>query len=170
MAEYLKIIIPAGVALAGTLITVLVGYRQWKRQRDDARYATFLKDKEEVYKRLWEQLEEVQIKLRTENVSDPAFNALVKMVNSYILKNSLYLEEQDKSLSNRYLDAVRKTTEIIIRSKNERAEEAMVTTREIPDEVVQAGRELNAALKEMKDTRDLIIYRFRDIISGKRSA
>ncbi len=117
MSEYLKIILPALIALIGTIIAIMVGYRQWKHQQGASHYGSFATEKQTAYKTLWEKLEEVHITLRTEEVSRSNFNMLVLGVNTFILKNSLYLEEQDRDLSNRYLQAVRKLKEAIASSQ-----------------------------------------------------
>jgi len=165
--DYLKIIFPASVALIGTLITVFIGYRQWKRQQNNARYASFIVDKQVAYKGLWEKLEEVHVKLRTERLSVADFNNLMLGVNRYILRNALYLEEQDKVLSNHYLETVRRLKELVVSSRNERAEKELSITREIPEEVINATRELRSVVDEVDLTRKSIIDRFRKIIGGK---
>src|ERR1041384_1705607 len=116
MEDILKVAIPAAIALIGTIVTVLIGYRQWKRQQEASRYSTVFTEKQSAYKELWNKLESVHIKLRTGDVSLAEFNNLVREVNSYILKNGLYIEEKDRQLSSQYLKAVFKMKEIIITS------------------------------------------------------
>lgn len=166
MSEYLKIILPALIALIGTIIAIMVGYRQWKHQQDASRYGSFATEKQTAYKTLWEKLEEVHITLRTEEVSRSDFKRLVLGVNTFILKNSLYLEEQDRDLSNQYLQAVRKLKEAIASSQNERAEEAMETSAAIAKDVIETAQQVKASVNEVDLIRNSIIERFRKIVGG----
>jgi hypothetical protein len=170
MTETLKVVIPACIALVGTIITVVIGYRQWKRQQDASRYGTFITKKHSAYQELWEKLEEVHIKLRTEEVGLNEFKDLLREVNSYILKHSLYLEEEDRSLSNQYLKAVYGLKKIVMASGDEGAEEAMITTANIPLRVTQNAKEIRRAVSEVEEIRNSIITRFRKIVGGGLSS
>ena len=163
MNEYLKIILPASIALIGTIITIVIGYRQWRRQQESSRRATFFTEKRSAYKGLWEKLEEVHIKLRTEEVSISEFNGLLRDVNSYILKQSLYLEPQDQALSNQYLKTVRRYAEIVLGSGNEEAIEEMAVTG--PGLPIETVKEFRALHEERDRIRNRIIERFRTIIT-----
>lgn len=164
MNEYLKIILPASIALIGTIITILVGYRQWKRQQVSSRSATFLAEKQSAYKALWEKLEEVHIKLRTEEVGISEFNGLLREVNSFVLKQSLYLEPQDHILSNQYLKTVHRLAEIVLASGDEEAQEEMALTGPgLPYETI---KEIKSLFDEVDRIRNSIIERFRTIIAG----
>ncbi len=157
------------VALIGTIITIYFGYRQWKKQQDTSRYSTFVTEKHAAYKMLWEKLEEVHIKLRTDSVSYSDFNNLVREVNSYILKNALYLEEQDKELSNQYLKSVFRFKEIISESGDDDAQEAMNVTGNMPLNTIKKIKELQTIMEEVNKIRGTIIERFKKIIGGNLS-
>ena len=164
MNEYLKIILPASIALIGTIITIFIGYRQWKRQQESSRNATFVAEKQSAYKGLWEKLEEVHIKLRTEEVGISEFNGLLREVNSYILKQSLYLEPQDQTLSNQYLKTVHRYAEIVLGCGNKEARDEMANTGPgLPLETIKEFRSLH---DERDRIRNSIIERFRTIIAG----
>src|SRR5947209_4753895 len=121
MDDILKVALPAGIALLGTIITVTIGYRQRKRQQDISRNNAFLADKQAAYKDFWNKIEEAHIKIRTRKVNRRDFDECLREVNSFYLKHSLYLEEQDRDLSNRYLEAVFEQKFLIERSKDENA-------------------------------------------------
>jgi hypothetical protein len=164
--EYLKIILPASIALLGTIITVLIGYRQWKRQQETSRYGAFVSERQSAYKGLWERLEAVHVKLRTDDINRSDFNDLVGEVNSYILQQSLYLDEHDQLLSNQYLKAVYKFREAVMDSGDAEAEEEMATTAKVVPRVTQNARQLRVAVSELERTRAEIIQRFRGNIGG----
>src|SRR3982750_1927023 len=125
MSEVLKVAIPATIALIGTIITVFLSYRQWRRQQDASRSATYVTERQSAYKQLWLKLEEVHLKLRTDDVNETEFRALVLDVNSYILRNSLYLDDDDRELSNEYLRGLRRMKEIVRESNDQEAQIAM---------------------------------------------
>lgn len=166
MGDYLKIVLPALIALIGTIIAIVAGYRQWKRQQASSREESFFAEKRTAYKGLWEKLEEVHITLRTEEVSRSDFNQLVLGVNSYILKHALFLDEKDQDLSNQYLQAVRRLKEAIAASNDERAEEAMSTSMAIPRDVIDDAQDIRAKADEVDLIRNSILERIRNIISG----
>ena len=165
MEDILKVAIPAAIALIGTIVTVLIGYRQWKRQQEVSRYSTIFTEKQSAYKELWDKLESVHIKLRTEEVSLTEFNDLVREVNSYILRNGLYIEEKDRRLSSQYLKAVFKMKEVIAKSGDDEAETAMHLTDLGPDEVT--AKEILSVMRAVDESRNLILERFRKVIGGK---
>lgn len=174
MNDILKVAIPAIIVLIGTIITVLIGYRQWKRQQETSRYGTFLTEKQSAYKELWEKLEDVHIKLRTEDVGITEFNNLVREVNSYILKKGLYIEEIDREYSSRYLKSIFEMKEIIAKPEDEIDEIAHIEMEEswsltdpgLPVEVTSQARELIRIAREVDETRNMILERFRKIIGG----
>jgi hypothetical protein len=167
MSDILKIVIPAIIALLGTVLTVFFGYRQWKRQQDAARYGTFLPERQKTYKELWEKLEDVHIRLRTENVNQDKFRKLVRNVNSYILKRSLYVEKDDHALANQYLSKVREFTEAVAKGGSKDAKRKMGDTEEVGPEVIQTVRDLERLRREVETIRGKILERFQTVLSGK---
>ncbi len=143
MNDILKNAIPALIALVGTVLAILIGYRQWKRQQDTTREGEFRTQKQQTYKELWEKLEDVHVRLRTEVVTSDEFRSVVRDVNSYILKRGLYLEKDDQALANRYLSRVREFTSLVASCDSADAKEAVHDTEEIPAGVIQYVRELD---------------------------
>jgi hypothetical protein len=164
MNEYLKIILPGSIALIGTIITIFIGYRQWKRQQESSRYASFVTEKQSAYKGLWEKLEEVHIKVRSEDVQISEFNNLLRDINSYILKHSLYLDREDQILSNQYLKDLYRFKEIVAGSDDAHAKEEFAVTG--PGMPVETVREFKLLYDEVDRIRNRIIERFRLIIGG----
>src|SRR5690242_6678559 len=97
-------IIPALIALLGTLLTIAVGIWQWRKQTQSQQRSTpFNTDKQAAYKALWENLESSHVKVRVENTNAADYKKIVQDINSFILKQSLYLDEADRTLANTYL-------------------------------------------------------------------
>jgi hypothetical protein len=144
-------LIPALIALIGTLLTILVGVWQWRKQQQQARTASFNSDRQTAYKTLWEKVEAVHIKLRTSAGDEAAIRSLVQDVNGFILQNRLHLEAQDHQLANEYLKALQ-TYDQAIRTQSDPALKAdWEDTRPMPPvtgilEVHQQVEKLRAAL------------------------
>jgi hypothetical protein len=170
MNEALKNAAPALIALVGTVLAVLVGYRQWKRQQDTTLKNEFRIQKQQTYKELWEKLEDVHVRLRTELVGNDEFNSLVRDVNSYILKRGVYLEDDDQVLANRYLSKVREFTSLVAGGKSAGAKRALQITEEIPIELVRMVQDLDKVQTEVNQIREEILVRYRKALSGNNSS
>ena len=66
----LATVIAAAIALAGTLIGIIVGYRRWSRERTSERFRRFETDRQDIYKSLWDRVEEINAALRRDRVDD----------------------------------------------------------------------------------------------------
>lgn len=166
MHDLLKNAVPAFIALLGTVLAVLIGYRQWKRQQDTTRAGEFTSRKQQSYKELWEKLENVHIRLRTEAVGSEEFRSLVRDVNSFILKQDLYLEKDDQQLANRYLSKVREFTELVAACDSPDAKIALEDTAIIPLQVTQAVQNLEKVQAEVNQIREEIRARYRKGLLG----
>lgn len=62
------------LGLVGTLAVALIGYRQWKRQHEHARYGGLLGEKHQAYRTAWENLEAVYLYVRSESYERDRFN------------------------------------------------------------------------------------------------
>ncbi|MFN2511083.1 MAG: hypothetical protein ABR568_06510 [Pyrinomonadaceae bacterium] len=51
-------------------------------------------------------------------------------------------------------------------SKDERAEEAMITSMAIPDDVIETADQVRASVNEVEGIRNSIRERFRKIVGG----
>jgi hypothetical protein len=112
------------------------------------------------------RLEDVHLKLRTDDVSEEGFRKLVLEVNSYILKHALYLDERDRELANEYLKAVRRMKTLVLESNNRDAIWAMQSSMPIPSEVTLSAKELRQTVLEVDQIRGTLIERFRQIVGG----
>jgi hypothetical protein len=170
MNDVLKNAVPALVALIGTVLAILIGYRQWKRQQETTRESEFRTQKQQTYKELWEMLEDVHVRLRTEVVESDEFSSLIRGVNSYILKRGLYLENDDQALANQYLAKVREFTNQVASSDSADAKQAVHDTETIPTKIILNVRELGKIQAEVNQIREEILVRYRKVLSGNISA
>jgi hypothetical protein len=170
MTKILKDAVPALVALVGTVVAVLIGYRQWRIQQDSNRVSEYRSQKQQMYKELWGKLEDVHIRLRITVVGGDEFRLLVQDINSYILKGGLYLEKDDQRLVNQYLSQVREFTNMVAASDLTVAKEAVRLTAEYPVEAFKQFRDLQRIQAEVNEIRETIIVRFRKILVSDVSA
>jgi hypothetical protein len=122
-------ILPAATGLAGVFAGLAAGEIRWRRERTVARGAAFLKRRQDAYAELWAVVEEAHVEAR---VALDEFNArriaeLTLRVNSYVLRNGVYIDDADRELAERYLRAVFTLVETI-RSDGNPAERALLMT------------------------------------------
>ena len=79
------------IALCGVAVTAGLGYRQWRKQQDSARNASFRDDRRGAYKVLWEKVEEIHVRLRVSPREAVTVTADLQAINSFALLNSLYM-------------------------------------------------------------------------------
>ena len=170
MHEVLKNAVATLIALVGSVLAILVGYRQWKRQQQTTREGEFRSQKQQTYKELWEKLEDVHIRLRTGVVSSDEFRSLIRDVNSYILKRGLYLEKEDQQLANQYLSKVREFTDLVAACDSGDAKEAVSKTAEIQSDVIPNVRDSGKIQTEVNQIREEILVRYRRAILGNITA
>lgn len=158
--QILLVSIPALIALVGTIVTIIIQQRNRKSDKGQG----FITDRQNTYKRLWEMLEDAHVKLRTqEELDEGQFKELLSNINAFILKNSLYLEDGDQALANRYLKAIRHMRDLIIEADNPELQDAMEITGAIPVEP-EAMQELRQAVTETDGLRNELLERFRKFI------
>jgi len=96
------------LALLGTIVVAGLAFYQWRKQHSDPKRTAAAEASRSAHERLWQQLEDVQLRLR-EAQSDAGGNAssaLLKEVNIFFLRNSLYFDEKDQVLVNDYVKAL----------------------------------------------------------------
>lgn len=164
----LAVIIPAALALIGTVITVIVQMRQPKQDKRAEAQAQSLAEKQAVYKELWEKIEAVHVAARrAEHLSAEDFNRQLADVNSLIMTKSLFVDKQDWDLANRYLKAVRTFKEMVEATGDALLQEEVASTGEYAVESPHSIAELVGAMQEVNRLRDALLGRFQTIINAK---
>lgn len=166
MIDAWKNAVPAIIALIGTILVALVGYRQWKRQQEATRTSDFRLERQKAYKELWEKLEGIHIRLRRFDVEKEQFRSLVRDMNEYILQHGLYLEKDDRRLANDYLAKVQELTSLVATCSSTDAKRAMEDTAELSPEVTDSVQQLGNMQKEVDSIRESIITRYRKALMG----
>lgn len=125
----------------------------------------FAADHRAAYKELWTRLQEVHIKLRTEEVDLETFRHLLREVNSFLLRQSLLIEEEDRTLAARYLQALYQFKEALFDTGDESAKDAWADTAPVPKETISMARQLRQLDAEVKRQHDLLAAKCLQVIS-----
>ena len=160
-SELLKVVLPAAIALVGTIITVVLGYRYWTRQRRASRRDALLDERARAYKELWEKLEDIHPCLRGRQYEPSQFSQMVREVNAFAMKLGLHIDDQDSSLASRYLESVFEYCSIINNSNIEAAMRPSFETTVISRDVLDRVEGLEAAQEKVRTLRGQIIKRFK---------
>lgn len=163
-SEFVKIGLPAAIALIGTIITVAVGYRQWKRQHGAPRRSALQDERARAYKELWEKLEDIHVRLRSREARSSQFTRMLRDVNAFAMKHGLLIDEHDRERATLYLEAVQEYCSIVRESGDEDARDELPKTSLIPSHVLERAERLGPAQERLRTLRSQIIKRFRRVI------
>jgi len=159
-------ILAALIALVGTVLGLVIGYRRWAREQQSVRFAKFEADRQDIYKTLWERVEGVNVALRRDRVDEKGFGQLVGDLNEFMLRNGAHLNDSDRALANRYVAAVKKFHEAVLMA-GAGAQIPYGETQDIPPEVARRARALADAAGEAKGLRDELRNKVRIVIAGQ---
>lgn len=165
MLDSVATVIAAVIALAGTLIGIAVGYRRWSRERTAQRFARFETDRQDIYKSLWDRVEQINAALRRDRVDETGFTELVADLNEFIIRNGAHVDDADYELVNRYVAAVKKFDEFVSRQDPE-AQVPYGQTQVISPEVLNRVKELGEAQNRVLQLRNELRTRVRMVIGG----
>jgi len=168
--EFLKGALGAVLGLIGTLIVALLGYRQWKKQQDLARYGGFLTERQTAYKELWRKLEAVHLSVRSEEFREGDFRKLVREVNVYLIDSGLHFDPGEKKRVNDYMAALGNLGKVLAESAasdtKAQAQQSLYDTTEIPEAVLAQVKGLRDAYSSVEQQRELLITHFRSILGA----
>jgi len=186
MQQIIDTSLPALIALLGTVLTVLVGYVQWKRERSSERHSIFHKEKRAAYITLWSKLEDLHIKIVTRSVSPDVFEKHLVDINTFVIKSSLYLSSSDAQLATKYVETVYRMKKTINEKGNQTVQRRVTNTsvlvrppktvqeriREIAKSIGVLARQkdeqvvVEDVIKEANFIRSKLIGRFQKVLKG----
>ena len=168
--ENLKIILPALIALVGTLVVAFLTYRQWRRTHDLTRAGGVLADKQAAYKVIWRKLEDVHLFVRSQRFDRQKYLELVRKVNIEMMRSGLLLEKGEARLANEYLDAMEAYATSLDEheesSVRQQVQDTMYTTGQLPEDLLQSATKLRDAYMKLDEKRELVLQRFRRAIGA----
>jgi len=130
-----------------------------------ARAGRNIEEKQNIYKELWNKIEEIHITLRADKINNVEFDKLRTILNSYILKNSLFIDEKDQQLSNNYLKEVYRFAEHLRQSNIPDAEIEWNVTGPVLPEAINKAQELKSIYDNANRNREELLRRIRKILS-----
>lgn len=167
MGILIPVIITAVAGLVGTGITLWYQSRQTKKKASQEGSDQFVLERRAAYKELWERAEGIHAAMRTDEGAPADFNKLLADLNTFIMKQSLYIERADWQLANEYLEAVKRYRKIMDQAGTDEMKEAMSSTAaDLPTGGVNI-QEVLKANQEVERIRDQMLEKYRGILSGK---
>jgi len=164
-------IVAPALGLAGTLLVALLGYRQWRKQQDLARYGTFLSDRQAAYKALWQKLEAVHLSVRSNAFDEEEFHRLVREVNLHLIEVGLLLDRGEKERVNGYMGALGDLGRVLeneaAASAKEQARRSLYDTGPLPPDVMDRVDGLRTAFGRAEERREYIITHFRQVLGAE---
>jgi hypothetical protein len=156
------------IGLFGTLLTILYGRRENKKKapQTNTRYSI---EKQKSYKLLWENLENVEIELRSNKTTAQRYFNAVKQVNEYILKNALYLDVQDHELVNQYMSLLKKAQELVKKYSEEFPQvqnDWEITDRFNAQAIQEFTHEEQEIINQLEKVKSEILAKCRAVIQG----
>jgi hypothetical protein len=112
-----NIVLPALIALIGTLSAVLIGYRQWRLQHRAEAQMRFLKARHDSYQQIWDLLVRFTHSMRNIRNSGDTVNssALYSEILERLQEGAIYLDESDRELVLVYIKKLTRLDELVAR-------------------------------------------------------
>lgn len=158
------------LALTGTLAAALLGYRQWKKQQDLARFGSFLSERQTAYKVLWQKLEAAHLYVRSESFDEEAYREIVRAANTHLIAVGLLLDRGEKARVNEYLSALsdlgRLLAESAASAEKDQVQRTLHDTATIPQSLLTQVRGLEEAYRAVERQREILIEHFRHALGA----
>jgi hypothetical protein len=145
-----------------------------ERPRDDGADArvtstTFSARRKTAYEELWSRIEEIHVKIRTEEVEDEAFSLLLRGMNTYIFQNSAYLDEALHDLANTYLLLLMDVRCVLTEAADEDAARAFEDTGPISYSALVPARQMRDLVEKAEGVRAELLRRVRAALDEEGS-
>jgi hypothetical protein len=121
-------LITPGLALIGTLLVALLGFYQWRKQNANPNRAANAAARRDAYEGLWKRLEEINLELRKTGSKPPSLSDQLRSINEYFLGHSLYFDDADQAIIDKYVSALHIVRSAIDESGDAKVEEDYNTT------------------------------------------
>jgi hypothetical protein len=96
-----------------------------------------------AHEELWRRIEEIHLKIRTEEVEKEAFSSLLREVNAYIFRNSLCFDVAVHELTNAYLVLLMEVRHVVTETEDDEITTAFHDTRPLPPSAIRRVRRLH---------------------------
>jgi hypothetical protein len=139
-----------------------------QQQKEASSRSPFHDEQIAAYQDLWTRLQEIHVKLRVEEVDLIQFTVLLREINSFMLKQSLFISSEDRGLAASYLQALFEFKEALSASGGEDAWDDWVTTLPVPREVIANAKDLRELDAKVTRFHDLLAERCLKIINREQ--
>lgn len=156
MPEWLSALVVALIGLAASLTAVAVGYWQWSQGNREKKEESLRESTREVYEGLWKLVEDAHVELRRDPESYLQLEKRIGDVNSYVLRNELYLADDVHELVNRYLKALGEMASWARQQADTETKVAMHNTGRLPSGVTAIARALELREQLKNHVRDAV--------------
>lgn len=119
-----------------------------------------------AYEELWRRVEEIHIKIRTEEVEGEVFSRLIRSINTYIFQNSLYFDAAVHKLTNSYLLLLLDIRRVVIEAGDEEASNALEVTADIPLSAIHRVARLGELVEGAERVRAELLGKVRAVLEG----
>jgi len=127
----------------------------------------FAESRRKVYANLWRHLEKAHIQIRTDYLQQEAFSALLLRVNTYILKNSAYLENTDHELANKYLKLLQEFRQLVVDAGQDEVERDVADTGPIDLSALAQASKARKVFETATAIRGELLNRVKGVL-GRR--
>jgi hypothetical protein len=158
-------VVAALLAFAGVIAGIVVGIRRWKTERRDTKSAQFAKDRQGAYREIWDAIEELDIALRTKDLTPDEQTKTIQGVNVRMLKGGLYLDTADREALSQYVTELTAYQKLLETSGDDGAKRARRITA-VGAPVNMNLHELLAAQERTERMREQLIIRIRGVLIG----
>lgn len=165
MLDSTATVIAALIALVGTLAGLGLGYRRWSQERRARHSDKFEDERREIYKGLWDRVEEVNAALRRNRVDEAGFSELVSDLNEFMIRNGAHVDDPDQSLVNQYVAAVKRFDEVVAATESADVKVPYGKTTTIPPDVLVKVKVLADAQEQVNRLRTELLAKVRSVIS-----
>ena len=144
MSDWLKVAVPAFSALFGVIVGLVIGFYQWRVERREEKSGEYFRKRRECYQTLFDKLEDAHLELRLSDIDAEDFTLFIIDVNSHLLRNAVYMDQEDRELADEYMNNLFHLKEEIQNSDDdERKRNWTSTTISPPRDVYEARVEYN---------------------------
>jgi hypothetical protein len=164
MNDLLRVGLPALLALLGTAFGLWLGHWRWSSELRMTRRRAFDARRYAAYQDLWNILEDAHVAIRTGRPEPGEVYKLVQHINGFRLRNAIYIEPADSTLSNDYFDSIVQLSRALAYSGSGELEQDWGATREFGKSEIQGIEDLVKANEKVGMLRDQLMGRIRAVM------
>lgn len=164
MDDLLKVVLPAAMALFGTIFGLWLGQRRWSSELKMTKRRAFDAQRYTAYAELWKVLENAHIIIRTGRPEGDEVRKLDQEINSFRLRNAILLDTADSKLSNQYFNSILRLSKIIAESGSRELAQRFETTSAFEDSDIANIKGLVKANQDAEALREELILRIRAVM------